>query len=302
MKGKCIHKTSRGISYQSEGVRFERLIQGPMGARGEKGEKGDKGETGATGPSGENLEVRSTTTIEPTQKANVTATHIGNNTYLDFFIPKGFDGVPEKVVAGKTQKVESTEQASVVDRYEDGVHYLDFSIPKGETGAQGEKGVQGEQGEKGATGDKGETGPIGPQGVAGPSGSTNNINITLYNNNQQTIIDSTQVDLGEKLVSNGINFTPSSVTIPANGTYILAFSCNNALTSQGGDNIGIYRNGVLIPGTNRPLTNSTNVSCIVVQTLSKNDVLIIIPKISTNKTLTNSGAPSVVFTVIQIAE
>lgn len=290
MKGKCIHKTSRKIFNQSEGVRFERLIQGPMGARGEKGEKGDKGETGATGPtgpSGENLEVRSTTTLEPTQKANVTATHVGNNTYLDFFIPRGLDGVPEKVVAGKTQKVEPTEQASVVDRYEDGVHYLDFSIPKGEKGEQGEKGAQGERGE---------------QGIAGPSGSTNNINITLYNNNQQTIIDSTQVDLGEKLVSNGINFTPSSVTIPANGTYILAYSCNNAITSQGGDNIGIYRNGTLIPGTNRPLTNSTNVSCIVVQTLIKNDVLTIIPKISTNKTLTNSGAPSIVFTVIQIAE
>lgn len=135
----------------------ENVRYGPRGAVGVTGPTGPTGATGpagATGPSGEELFIRSTTTLPPDQDAEVKSLHIGNKHYLDFFIPKGYDGVPEKIVAGDTVTAESTQPAQVVDRYQDGIHHFDFVIPKGERG------------------EKGEQGQVGPQGLPGEPGTS----------------------------------------------------------------------------------------------------------------------------------
>lgn len=409
--------------------RIEKIIVGPRGSTG------PTGPTGATGPSGENLIARSTTTLQAGEQAKVSAFHDGNTTYLDFFIPKGFDGKPEKIAAGTTKQVAPTEEAKVEDRFEEGIHYFDFVIPKGEKGEkgdrgeqglighkgdkgevgpqgiQGEQGIQGVAGPKGDRGEKGETGPTGPrgfpgeigiserisidltetsqpgenaqvlddfennvhhltfyipqgipgpkgdkgdkgdevimagtttqvgeneiakvedryegdvhfldfqipagktgakgdqgpqgiQGVAGPPGSTNNINATIYNSINQDAVNGRPLILDEVLTNNGLNVNNSSITITSNGTYILSFSVNNGTTASAGDCIGVYKNGELVLGTRRPLTTSTNVSATVVATLKRNDIITLVPNISTNRIITASGAPSALLTVIQIA-
>lgn len=139
---------------------IKKNIYGPRGLRGEDGERGPTGPTGATGPtgptgergpSGEEVVVRSTTTTEAGEEASVTSEQIGNTTYLDFYIPKGTNGVPEKVTAGTTTSVEAGEEAKVVDRVEGEVHFFDFSIPKGEKGEKGDMGERGLPGEIGVS-------------------------------------------------------------------------------------------------------------------------------------------------------
>lgn len=408
---------------------IEKIIAGPRGL------SGPTGPTGPTGPSGENLVVKSTTTLDAGKQARVSAFHDGNTTFLDFFIPRGFDGKPEKVVAGKAKQVAPNEEAKIEDRYENNTHYLDFSIPKGErgekgpTGPKGEKGdagamgpegKKGEQGVQGIMGPKGETGPqgvkgdVGPtgprgfpgeigiserisidltettrpgenaqvlddfennvhhltfyipqgiqgpkgdknddiievgtttqvgenepakvvdrhegnvhyldfqipqgktgatgdrgpqgiqgaQGVAGPPGTTNNINATIYNSINQDAVNGRPLTLDEVLTNNGLNINNSSITITSNGTYILSFSVNNGTTASAGDCVGIYKNGELVLGTRRPLTTSTNVSATVVAVLKRNDIITLVPMVSTNRIITASGAPSALLTVIQIA-
>lgn len=145
---------------------------------------GPTGPTGATGPANETIEVRNTSTISSNEEARVDAIQEGNTVYLDFFLPKGDDGKPEKVFAGKAETVDAEEEAEVIDRYENDVHYVDFKIPrglrgetgeKGDVGPQGPKGDMGEigpQGIKGEKGDKGDTGAVGPKGDRGDVGPT----------------------------------------------------------------------------------------------------------------------------------
>lgn len=222
-------------------------------------------------------------TLQPGEQATVKSFHDGNTTFLDFGIPKGYDGqngVPEKIIVGKTTQVESNVPASVTDNYKDGVHYFEFHIPKGEIGPKGEKG---------------------DQGVAGPPGSTNNINVTLFNPNNQDISNSRPLTFGQTLTNNGITTNETSVFIPANGTYVISFSMNNGSSAAAGDCVGVYKNSSLIPGTTRPLTSSTNVSAMFVVSLKINDIITLVPKLSTNRTITASGAPSIMLSVVQIA-
>lgn len=222
-------------------------------------------------------------TLQPGEQATVKSFHDGNTTFLDFGIPKGYDGqngVPEKIIVGKTTQVESNVPASVTDNYKDGVHYFEFHIPKGEIGPKGEKGEQ---------------------GVAGPPGSTNNINVTLFNPNNQDISNSRPLTFGQTLTNNGITTNETSVFIPANGTYVISFSMNNGSSAAAGDCVGVYKNSSLIPGTTRPLTSSTNVSAMFVVSLKINDIITLVPKLSTNRTITASGAPSIMLSVVQIA-
>lgn len=135
------------------------------------------------GGSAARVEVRSTTTVEPQQKARVECSYKKNVAYLDFFIPKGDCGETEKISAGIVQKVNADEPAQVLDRLEQGVHFLDFKIPAGERGVTGEPGPVGERGpagEKGATGERGLAGPKGEQGDPGvPETFTIDETITL---------------------------------------------------------------------------------------------------------------------------
>lgn len=246
-------------------------------------------------------------TLQPGEQATVKSFHDGNTTFLDFGIPKGYDGqngVPEKIIVGKTTQVESNVPASVTDNYKDGVHYFEFHIPKGEIGPKGDQGIKGEAGPQGVKGDKGEQGPKGEkgeQGVAGPPGSTNNINVTLFNPNNQDISNSRPLTFGQTLTNNGITTNETSVFIPANGTYVISFSMNNGSSAAAGDCVGVYKNSSLIPGTTRPLTSSTNVSAMFVVSLKINDIITLVPKLSTNRTITASGAPSIMLSVVQIA-
>ena len=455
-----------------QGPQGEKGETGPTGPQGLRGLQGEKGDKGATGPSGENLEVKSTKTVDWDQQACVTATHDGNTTYLEFEIPRGCDGKTEVVFAGNTTQLEPTEYAKVVDRYEKDVHYFDFFIPKGqkgdqgsqglqglrgekgdigatgpqgEKGATGERGLQGErgeigpkgstgpqgiqgpqgvqgpqgakgetgqqgergepgpkgdvgptgpqgetgqrgergetgpqgdvgptgpqgetgprgfpgeigrsehisidttettnpgeearvedtfennihylkfyipqgqqgpkgdkgengdrgvQGEKGATGDRGPAGPQGIQGPTGPTGLTSNINATIFNPESQAIASSKPISFGNSLTANQLIINTTSITITTPGTYLVSFSINNGSSATAGDRIGIFKNNVLVEGSTRPLTSSTNVSCTIVIELARNDIITLVPILTQGRTITNSGAPSAMLTVVQIA-
>ena len=420
-------KCCEELKCKDKSKQIQKVIYGPRGPRGEKGEAGVAGATGATGPtgatgaigatgptgptgpSGENLVIRSTTTLPPDQPASVVATHENNTTYLEFAIPKGYDGTPEKIEAGNTIQLEETDPAVVVDRFEEGVHHFDFYIPKGvqgpqgaqgpqgeqgpkgdkgetgETGAKGDKGdpgpkgdvgeqgpkgeqgeigprglpgeigrsemisvdltetvasdqdaqvlddfenlvhhltfyiprgEQGPQGEKGDTGetgpkgdtgdpgpkgDTGEQGPRGEQGAAGPPGSTNNINATIYNSQNQEATSGQPLVMNSVLTRNALTVNNNSITITSTGTYIISFSINNGSSATAGDCVGIYKNNTLIEGSNRPLTASTNVSGTIVVKLNENDIITLVPTLNGGRTITASGAPSAMLTVIQIA-
>lgn len=129
--------------------------------------------------------IRSTSTLQPGEQATVKSFHDGNTTFLDFGIPKGYDGqngVPEKIIVGKTTQVESNVPASVTDNYKDGVHYFEFHIPKGEIGPKGDQGIKGEAGPQGVKGDKGEQGDkgdTGPRGLPGEIGKSEKISIDI---------------------------------------------------------------------------------------------------------------------------
>lgn len=136
-----------------------------------KGATGATGNTGATGPAGGGeIIAGQTVTIEPGEDAMVTATHQGDKTYLNFFIPKGSNGYSEKVQVGFVVTAEPEDRALVTDRIIDEMHYLDFQIPRGDTGAGGEQGERGEAGTQGEQGFPGERGPQGLQGEVGPQG------------------------------------------------------------------------------------------------------------------------------------
>lgn len=93
--------------------------------------------------------VRSTTTLEAGEEARVVSTYEGNKNFLDFYIPKGDEGVCEDIKVGNTYSEDFDQEANVIDRYEEGVHYFDFMIPKGVPGPKGDRGATGPQGEKG---------------------------------------------------------------------------------------------------------------------------------------------------------
>jgi len=386
---------------------------GATGPTGPTGATGATGPIGATGPSGETLLVRSTKTLPPDQQADVTATHEGNTTYLDFAIPRGYDGEIETVLAGNTSSLDADDQARIEDRYEEGIHYFDFFIPKGKDGATGPKGDKGDagpigpqgiqgpvgpQGEKGdigprglpgeigrsemisvdltetaepdeeaqvldtfennvhhltfyiprgATGPKGdkgdpgqeqiragnttqvdenqeakvedrieggvhyldfqipkgktgERGPQGEQGAAGPPGTTNNINTTIFNSQSQEISSTHPVIFDTVMTANVLTSNDSSVSITYAGTYLVSYSINNSTTAIAGDSIAIYKNNVLIQGTSRPITTGSNVSCMFVARFDRNDLLTVVPTLAADRTITNSGAPSIMLTVVQI--
>lgn len=376
----------------ADGLKGDTGVAGPMGPTGPIGKTGPTGATGATGergPSGENLEARSTTTIDCHEPAKVTAYHDGNTTFLDFFIPRGETGKSETLLAGKTIQTSPDQEARVIDRFENDQHFLDFIIPqgqkgesgeKGETGERGPQGVQGEKGEQGEKGDKGDTGPRGfpgevglsehisvdatetiepqedaqvlddfeskihhltfyiprgvtgaigptgekgetgergPQGVqgekgkqgekgekgdTGPRGATAEIatNATFYNPDSQSISNGNRIALSNELVNNGITLQNNQVLVPANGTYLVLYSFNNATYATTGENISIAINSVIQESTRRPLTRATSTFSATLLNLRANDMLSLVPTVSSTQTLTNSSSPSVSLTIIRL--
>ena len=274
----------------------------PKGEKGEKGETGPRGLPGEIGRS-EGISIDLTETINPEEDAQVLDNFENYIHHLSFYIPKGEKGEKgergekgdEIIMAGTTTLIGENEPAKVEDRYENDVHFLDFQIPKGKTGEKGDPGEKGPQGDRGPQGVKGE------QGVAGPPGTTNNINATIYEENSQEIANGRPLTFGTTLTNNGMSINNASITIQYTGTYIVSFSINNGSSATAGDCVGIYSNNTLVGGTKRPLTTSTNVSCTIVLRLKANDVITLVPTLSSNRTLTSSGAPSAMLTVVQIA-
>lgn len=349
----------------ADGLKGDTGVAGPMGPIGKTGPTGATGETGERGPSGENLEARSTTTIDCHEPAKVTAYHDGNTTFLDFFIPRGETGKSETLLAGKTIQTSPDQEAGVIDRFENDQHFLDFIIPqgqkgesgeKGETGERGPQGIQGEKGDQGEKGEKGDTGPrgfpgevglsehisvdatetiepqedaqvhddfesqihhltfyiprgatgaIGPtgeKGDTGPRGATAEIatNATFYNPDSQSISNGNRIALSNELVNNGITLQNNQVLVPANGTYLVLYSFNNATYATTGENISIAINSVIQESTRRPLTRATSTFSATLLNLKANDMLSLVPTVSSSQTLTNSSSPSVSLTIIRL--
>lgn len=342
MKNKCKNNISccKSSKFESEivrnGARGATGPTGPTGATGATGPTGPTGATGATGPSNETVEVRSTKTVDSTSEASVFSTTEGNVVYLDFMIPKGEDGKPEKVVAGNVSTVNSDAKAEVVDRFEGGVHYFDFSIPKGEKGEIGPRGLPGEIGisevitidgtetvepneeaevqddfdrnihhltfyiPKGQKGDKGDR---GEKGETGPSGSTPDFNSTIYNPNEQSVTTEVPLTFGEIQLTNGFQITDSNgLIVPQTGTYLISFSVNKANKADPLDYVAVAINNVIIPASKRPLTTAGNVSGTVVSVLNENEVVsITVTTSQTDVKISGEGAPSAMLTVMMIA-
>ncbi len=119
---------------------------------GPTGPTGPAGAIGPTGPAGDDIEVRSTTTLNPTENARVVSSKVAQKTVLDFYIPKGDVGKSEQLKVGNVFSVDPDKQARITDRYLDDVHFLDFEIPRGEKGEKGDKGDTGERGPQGEMG------------------------------------------------------------------------------------------------------------------------------------------------------
>lgn len=288
-------------------------ITGATGATGPTGVTGVTGPTGATGPTGPTgtpgtvanfIEVRSTRSIEPEYEAQVVQDQIDDIVFLDFYIPKGITGpkgdkgdtgprglpgeigISEVITIDGTETVEPNEKAEVQDDFDRNIHHLTFYIPKGEKGQTGPQGLKGE---------KGET------GVAGPPGLTPNINATIYNSAEQTISNNFSLLMPENLINNNFTIQGNGLTVPTTGTFLISFSINNATDATAGDCVGVAVNNVIIPASKRPITTTTNTSATFVTILNKNDVVTLVANVAQNRTLTASGAPSSMLSVMMLA-
>ena len=286
-------------------VKYDKLIKGatgPTGATGvtgATGATGAKGATGAMGPSIEEVEVRATSTLPAGQPADVLVSKEDGKVLLDFFIPKGADGISEKVMAGDTTTLGDTEVARVEERYVGDVKYLDSFIPRGaqgERGQQGEKGEQGDVGPKGNTGEKGAQGEVGP---AGPAGTLPRIFSTVYNAKSQDITNGTPLTLNEIEVNFGFRMTDTSLTVLTTGTYIVSFFVNQVADSGVGESVVLAVNGVNVNGTKRPLSDTT-VTAVSMIALNANDVLTLKPEVAQQRILSATSGPSASLTLAMV--
>lgn len=154
---------------------------------------GPQGPTGPTGPAAVDVIARHTETLPPDMEASVISSHEGNQTMLDFCIPRGEKGDCPTIKAGTSTTVSPSSPAQVVERFENGTYYFDFKIPKGNQGEQGIQGVKGDRGEQGIQGAKGERGEQGEKGDRGEKGESDLLTIdeveTIPYNQPAQIID-----------------------------------------------------------------------------------------------------------------
>lgn len=274
--------------------------------------------------------VRSTNTLNPTEDAQVVAEKQGNSIYLDFFIPRGIDGVPQNIVAGTTTSLASSEQANVKDRFENDIHYLDFEIPKGEKGETGPRGFPGEigisevitidgtetldAGENAEVQDdklgtvhhltfyipKGEKGDIGPEGPAGPSGLTPDINATIFNPNTQTVTNRGTLSMPQVHQNSGFIMQDSTMTATTTGTFLVSFFINSSQDATDGDYVAIAINGNMIDASKRPLS-STNTGATFVTLLNRGDIITLVANVGGTRNINASGSPSATLSLMMIS-
>ena len=276
---------------------------GPKGDRGEAGPKGDKGDIGPQGPRGDTGEAG------PQGPKGETG-DVGPKGDTGPQGPRGFPGeigISEVITIDETKTVAYTEEAEVQDDFDRNIHHLTFYIPKGEPGPQGEPGPKGDLGPKGESGPQGDAGPKGDPGErgeagpAGPPGLTPNIHVTAYNPTEQTVSNQQKLVLSETAITSVFTLRDNSLSVPSNGTYLVSFSVNNSLQASAGDCIGVAVNNVVAPASKRPLTYSTNTSATVTMRLNKNDIVNLVANVGGSRTITASGSPSAVLTLILIS-
>lgn len=171
--------------------------------------------------------------------------------------------------------------------------------PAGATGTQGIMGVKGETGATGATGPTGATGERGEKGETGQS--TTGQNATLFTLGPQTVTNGTPLTLMTVLTNNGLNASMTSVTITETGTYLVAYSVNQALGSNLNDYVEIRINDVSVPATRRSMYQSLVTSGVFVLDLSIDEVVTIVPTTTASPQLSDTGGPSATLTVVRLS-
>lgn len=255
------------------------IPRGVIGDRGPQGERGPKGERGEAGPKGDKGDIGPKGDTGPQG-------------------PRGFPGeigISEVITIDGTETVAYTDEAEVQDDFDRNIHHLTFYIPQGEPGPQGERGPQGEKGDPGPQGDTGPAGPAGPPGVAP------DLYATIFNSSEQAVMDQQAIIMSETGVNSGFRTQDGGLIVPSNGAYLVSFSVNNSLQATAGDSVGVSVNNVVAPVSKRPLTSSTSTTATIAMSLNRNDVVKLMANVGGNRTITASGGPSAVLTLMLIS-
>lgn len=165
-------------------------------------------------------------------------------------------------------------------------------------------GITGPIGPRGATGPTGPTGPTGATGPTGPTGATGtfeNINATIVNTASQDITTGTAVTFGSIVTNNGMTVANTSITVPSAGTYLVSYGANSSTSASGSDNIGVAVNGTISTSTRRTLSATQGTAGTYVLNLVADDVLTLVPTITSATNLTATGGPSAYLTVVKVS-
>lgn len=173
--------------------------------------------------------------------------------------------------------------------------------PTGPTGATGEKGERGEQGPKGDTGERGVAGMIGPTGPTGPAGTSLNQNATILNMAGQDITNGTPIVMSTILTNNSMTVSGTGITVPADGTYFVAFYVNRAENAAGTDGISLAIDGVIDNDTSRPLSTASTSSGQFMFNLKAGNRLTLVPTIVNATGIDANGGPCATLTVMRMA-
>lgn len=156
------------------------------------------------------------------------------------------------------------------------------------------------RGYTGPTGPTGPTGATGPTGPTGPTGSTLNQNATTYNIAEQALTSGTALTLPTVLTNNNMTVANNSITVPATGEYLVSYTVNSATNAATGDNVGIAINGTINNGTKLSLSQTDGIAGTYMLNLNANDVVTLVPTITTATELNADGGTSAHLTVLRI--
>lgn len=185
--------------------------------------------------------------------------------------------------------------------------------PTGATGATGEKGdtgstgpigptgPKGDTGERGIAGERGATGEAGPTGPTGPAGASLNQNATILNMAGQDITNGTPIVMTTILTNNSMTVSGTGITVPADGTYFVAFYVNRAENAAGTDGISLAIDGVIDNDTSRPLSTASTSSGQFMFNLKAGNLLTLVPTIVNATGIDANGGPCATLTVMRMA-
>lgn len=176
--------------------------------------------------------------------------------------------------------------------------------PTGAAGATGEKGDTGSIGPTGPTGPKGETGErgaAGEVGPTGPAGTSLNQNATILNMAGQDITNGTPIVMTTILTNNSMTVSGTGITVPADGTYFVAFYVNRAENAAGTDGISLAIDGVIDNDTSRPLSTASTSSGQFMFNLKAGNLLTLVPTIVNATGIDANGGPCATLTVMRMA-